>query len=316
VGIEEVYTFDPAEGARSFFELLAADAIDQVDIDPATHVVVLPYSSGTTGLPKGVELTHRNLVANLAQSAALSTVTDDDVILAVLPFFHIYGLQVLMNGVLYNGARAVTLPRFDMEQFLETIQDHRVTRAALVPPIILGLAKHPLVEKYDLSSLIQVGSGAAPLSAEVEQEAAARTGAEVVQGFGLTETSPVTHAPPPGEFRSGSIGVPVPNTEIRVVDPESGEDLGPGEQGELWIRGPQVTWGWWTMTATGTSPTASRNSSSTRGFRSRRRSSRRCCSPIQPWPTLPSSASPTRRPERFPRASSSSGMEWRRAPGS
>jgi 4-coumarate--CoA ligase len=244
VGIEEVYTFDPAEGARSFFELLAADAIDQVDVDPATHVVVLPYSSGTTGLPKGVELTHRNLVANLAQSAALSTVTDDDVILAVLPFFHIYGLQVLMNGVLYNGARAVTLPRFDMEQFLETIQDHRVTRAALVPPIILGLAKHPLVEKYDLSSLIQVGSGAAPLSAEVEQEAAARTGAEVVQGFGLTETSPVTHAPPPGEFRSGSIGVPVPNTEIRVVDPESGEDLGPREQGELWIRGPQVMKGY------------------------------------------------------------------------
>jgi acyl-CoA synthetase (AMP-forming)/AMP-acid ligase II len=244
MGIENVYTFDPAEGARSFFELLAADSIEQVDVDPGEDVVVLPYSSGTTGLPKGVELTHRNLVANLTQSAAMSTVTEDDVILAVLPFFHIYGLQVLMNGVLFNGAMAVTLPRFDMEQFLQTIQDHEVTRAALVPPIILGLAKHPLVDAYDLSSLIQLGSGAAPLSAEVEREATLRTGAGVVQGFGLTETSPVTHAPHPDGFRPGSIGVPVPNTEIRVVDPDTGEDLGPGEQGELWIRGPQVMKGY------------------------------------------------------------------------
>lgn len=224
--------------------MAAADAISQVEVDPAEDIVVLPYSSGTTGLPKGVELTHRNLVANLTQNAAMSTVTDDDVILAVLPFFHIYGLQVLMNGVLFNGARAVTLPRFEMEQFLQTIQDHAVTRAALVPPIILGLAKHPLVDEYDLSSLIQVGSGAAPLSAEVEKAATAHTGTEVVQGFGLTETSPVTHAPPPEGFRPGSIGVPVPNTEIRVVDPESGEDLGPGEQGELWVRGPQVMKGY------------------------------------------------------------------------
>jgi acyl-CoA synthetase (AMP-forming)/AMP-acid ligase II len=244
VGVEAIYTFDPVEGARSFFELLAADAIPQIEVDPDEDVVVLPYSSGTTGLPKGVELTHRNLVANLTQSAAMSTVTEDDVVLAVLPFFHIYGLQVLMNGVLFNGARSVTLPRFEMEQFLQTIQDHQVTRAALVPPIILGLAKHPLVDRFDLSSLVQLGSGAAPLGAEVEKEATARTGAEVVQGFGLTETSPVTHAPLPGQFKPGSIGVPVPNTEIRVVDPESGDDLGPGEQGELWIRGPQVMKGY------------------------------------------------------------------------
>jgi acyl-CoA synthetase (AMP-forming)/AMP-acid ligase II len=191
-----------------------------------------------------VQLTHRNLVANLAQYERITTTDETDVILAVLPFFHIYGMQVLMNGVLHMGARTITMPFFDLEQFLRLIQDHRVTRVAVVPPIVLALAKSPLVDKYDLSSLVQVGSGAAPLSAEVEAEAMRRTGASVVQGFGLTETSPVTHAMPFGEARSGSVGVPIPNTEVRVVDPQTGDDLGVGESGELWIRGPQVMKGY------------------------------------------------------------------------
>jgi 4-coumarate--CoA ligase len=136
------------------------------------------------------------------------------------------------------------MPRFDLADFLQTIQDRRVTRVAAVPPMVVALAKDPLVTEYDLSSLRQIGSGAAPLSAEIEREAMARTGAEVTQGFGLTETSPVTHAALPDMVRSGSIGVPIPNTEVRVVDPETGEDLGVGKPGELWIRGPQVMKGY------------------------------------------------------------------------
>jgi acyl-CoA synthetase (AMP-forming)/AMP-acid ligase II len=244
-GVEGIFVIGDDEGAISLSELTATGPFDgDPDIDPVDDVVVLPYSSGTTGHPKGVQLTHRNLVANLAQYEQITTTNENDVILAVLPFFHIYGMQVLMNGVLHMGARTITMPFFDLEQFLRLIQDHRVTRVAVVPPIVLALAKSPLVDKYDLSSLVQIGSGAAPLSAEVEAEAMRRTGAQVVQGFGLTETSPVTHAMPPDEVRSGSIGVPIPNTEIRVVDPQTGDDLGVGESGELWIRGPQVMKGY------------------------------------------------------------------------
>ena len=244
-GVEDIFVIADGEGQSSFVELAASDPFgDDPGIDPAEDVVVLPYSSGTTGHPKGVQLTHRNLVANLVQYEKITTTDENDVVLAVLPFFHIYGMQVLMNGVLHMGARTITLPFFDLEGFLRIIQDQKVTRVAVVPPIVLALAKSTMVDKYDLSSLVQVGSGAAPLSAEVEAEAMRRIGAPVVQGFGLTETSPVTHAMPPGEARSGSIGVPIPNTEIRVVDPQKGDDLGVGEPGELWIRGPQVMKGY------------------------------------------------------------------------
>ena len=201
--------------------------LEQVPVDLDDHVVVLPYSSGTTGLPKGVMLTHRNLVANLCQIEGGLAVEDDEVALAVLPFFHIYGMQVLMNGLLAQGVTIITVPRFDLEQVLGLIQDQRVTRFFAVPPIVLALAKHPLVDSYDLSSLRQIFSGAAPLSAELALEAGARVGCEVVQGYGMTEMSPVSHLTPPGQFKAGTCGVTVPNAECRIVDPVTGADQTP-----------------------------------------------------------------------------------------
>ncbi|NNL14998.1 MAG: AMP-binding protein, partial [Acidimicrobiia bacterium] len=161
-GVEEVFVFGEAPGATPFAALLEADPFTGfADVDSREDLVALPYSSGTTGLPKGVMLTHQNLAANLAQGEHALEMEDREVIVAVLPFFHIYGMEILMNGVLYNGGTAVTMPRFDLEEFLRIIQEHRVTRAYVVPPIVLALAKHPLVDQFDLSSLRTVFSGAA-----------------------------------------------------------------------------------------------------------------------------------------------------------
>jgi 4-coumarate--CoA ligase len=210
----------------------------------ADTVVALPYSSGTTGGSKGVMLTHRNLVANVAQVSAGGAFTDDETFIAVLPFFHIYGMQVLMNTGLRAGATIVTMPRFDMEQFLQLHQEHGVTRSFVAPPIVVALAKHPMVDNYDLSALRQVFSGAAPLSASLALEAGARIDCEVVQGYGMTELSPVSQLTPPGMFKAGSVGVTTPNTEMRIVNVETGQDQGIDGDGEMWIRGPQVMKGY------------------------------------------------------------------------
>jgi acyl-CoA synthetase (AMP-forming)/AMP-acid ligase II len=248
-GVQELYVFgdDAEHGSVPFAALLDGDAA-AIPAGPAVpdDLVALPYSSGTTGLPKGVMLTHRNLVANVLQSTVQQPVTAQDTLIGVLPLFHIYGLSVVMNAVLRNGATLVTMPRFDLEGYLALVQAHRATKAHLVPPIVLALAKSPLVERYDLSSLQLVNSGAAPLSAELAQAAAARVGCPVVQGYGMTESSPVTHVTPldPERHRPGSIGPPVPNTECRIVDLSSGAELGPGEEGEVCVRGPQVMRGY------------------------------------------------------------------------
>jgi len=223
---------------------LFGEPITQVPLNYAEHVVVLPYSSGTTGLPKGVMLTHRNLVANIAQLEHAFTATEDEAALAVLPFFHIYGMQVVMNMLLALGVRVVTMPRFDMVRALELVQQQRLTRFFAVPPMVLGLARHPAVDDYDLSSMKQIFSGAAPLGKDLAAKAAARVGCEVVQGYGMTELSPVSHCTPEGWFRPGTSGVTVSNTEIRIVDPDTGTDLGVGERGELLVRGPQVMKGY------------------------------------------------------------------------
>jgi acyl-CoA synthetase (AMP-forming)/AMP-acid ligase II len=247
-GLREVFVFGEAEGATPFAALLSSGgAVPSVEIDPATDLIAMPYSSGTTGLSKGVMLTHRNLVANILQSRAeFDALSDDDRVLAILPFFHIYGLVVILNLGLHMGTTMVTLPRFEMESFLQAIQDHKITYGYLVPPIVLGLAKHPLVDKYDLKSLRVLFSGAAPLGAELAAAASSRLGVRVLQGYGLTETSPVTHCVRVGSptGMGGSVGQPIPNTESKIVDVATGAELGPRQEGELCMRGPQVMKGY------------------------------------------------------------------------
>jgi acyl-CoA synthetase (AMP-forming)/AMP-acid ligase II len=191
-------------------------------------------------------LTHRNLVANLAQTSAVQDIRDDEKILAVLPFFHIYGMQVIMNQGLYRGATIVSMPRFELEPFLQAIQEHGITRLFLAPPIVVALAKHPLVEKYDTSTVQVIFSGAAPLDAETARLAGERIGCRVSQGYGLTETSPVSHSVPDRapEVVPGSVGPSLPNTDCKVVDVATGEELGRNQDGEIWIRGPQVMKGY------------------------------------------------------------------------
>jgi acyl-CoA synthetase (AMP-forming)/AMP-acid ligase II len=246
-GIGEVFSIGDAPGTTPFRELLAAPGTPapRVAIDPASHLVALPFSSGTTGLPKGVMLTHRNLVANLCQYEPVRTVSEDDRVIAVLPFFHIYAQTLVLNDALRRGATIVTLPRFDLAQFLAAIERHRITACYLVPPVVLALAKHPLVGEHDLSSLRFITSGAAPLDAELQGAAQRRVGCRVQQGYGLTETSPVTHhAHEDDENVHGSIGTLLPNTEARLVDAETGADAATGAPGEIWVRGPQVMLGY------------------------------------------------------------------------
>ena len=243
--VEEIFVFGEAEGATPFASLMAPGEPPAVEIDPRNDLAALPYSSGTTGMPKGVMLTHRNLVANVAQIAAHEAIAADDTLIGILPFYHIYGMTVIMSASLQAGATVVTMPRFDLEQFLGLLQKHRVTTAYLVPPIVLALAKHPLVDDFDISSLKNVMSGAAPLPESVARGAAARNGMLVRQGYGLTETSPVTHTNSPRqETRIASVGAALPNTEWRIVDVATHRDAARGELGEVWVRGPQVMKGY------------------------------------------------------------------------
>ena len=245
--LEELFVFGEAEGATPFASLLESDGeVPYVEINAKEDLVALPYSSGTTGLPKGVMLTHYNLVANMCQMDGLDYFHRDDILLCVLPLFHIYGLVVVLNMGLHLGTTIVIMPRFDLEQFLELIQKYRVTLSHIVPPIVLKLAKDPLVDNYDLSSLKMIFSGAAPLGADLSQACMKRIGCGIRQGYGMTETSPVTHSSPadPAMMRHGSVGTAAPNTEVKLVDPATEVELGPNQEGEVCVRGPQIMKGY------------------------------------------------------------------------
>jgi acyl-CoA synthetase (AMP-forming)/AMP-acid ligase II len=246
-GIEEVFSFGNAERATPFSDLLIDNGrATQVEIDAREDLIALPYSSGTTGLPKGVMLTHYNLVANLRQMEGLYYFFQSDTLICVLPLFHIYGLVVVLNMGLYTGATIVTMPRFELESFLKAAQDYEVSLAHIVPPIVLALSKNPVVDNYKLPKLKTIFSGAAPLGEDLTRECMARLGCNIRQGYGMTETSPVTHSSPapPHELKFGSVGVPAPNTECKIVDLETGEALPPGQRGEVCVRGPQVMKGY------------------------------------------------------------------------
>ncbi|MER5740603.1 MULTISPECIES: AMP-binding protein [unclassified Streptomyces] len=251
-GIEEILVCDAApegSGVRSLQEFLGSAAPEPVlDFDPAEDVAALPYSSGTTGVPKGVMLTHASIATNLAQLDPFIPMGPGDRILAVLPFFHIYGLTALMNAPLRKGATVVVLPRFELDSFLGAIQEHRVNGLYVAPPIVLALAKHPAVAAYDLSSLEYVVSAAAPLDAALAAACSERLGLPPVrQAYGMTELSPGTHVtplsaanPPPG-----TVGRLLPSTEMRILSlDDPSKDAAPGEEGEIAIRGPQVMKGY------------------------------------------------------------------------
>jgi acyl-CoA synthetase (AMP-forming)/AMP-acid ligase II len=235
-GVREVLVLDEVEGEGP---------APAVAVDAAT-VALLPYSSGTTGLPKGVMLTHANLVVATAQARGALRLRARDTIVAVAPFSHVMGFVITLCPALSAGASVATVPRFEFEPFLDLVERHRATTLIVPPPVMAALATHPAVDARDLSAVELVVSGGAPVAPEIARAVGERLpGAVVRLGYGLTETAATVTAPERARaVAPGSVGRAMPGTELRVVDPDSGADLGPGERGELWMRGPQTMAGY------------------------------------------------------------------------
>jgi len=246
-GVKEVFVIGAVPGTVSLDDLLDAGPSDPFEeCDARKDLAAIPFSSGTTGRSKGVMLTHFSLAANIRQCQTADMIVESDRVLATLPFFHIYGMVLILGLGLYRGVTLYTLPRFELEVFLRAIQENKITYVPCVPPIILALAKHPLVDQFDLSSLRLIASGAAPIAPSTLRACADRLKCNLMQGYGMTEASGATHL----NLRTldpekvSSIGPPVPNCEAKVVDIISGAALGPKEQGEICVRGPNIMLGY------------------------------------------------------------------------
>jgi long-chain acyl-CoA synthetase len=220
----------------------------EVDLDLDEDLIALPYSSGTTGLPKGVMLTHRNLVSNHTQCTSASRMTERDTLLIFLPFYHIYG-TMLMGAGIASGATQVIMEKFDLLPALSLTERYKVTLFYAVPPVLLALTHSADLKKYDLASVRYIMSGAAPLPPEIARRVQELTGITVLQGYGLTEASPLTHLNPvdsPDLIQLESVGLPVSDQEERIVDADDPSvEIGTDGLGELIIRGPHVMKGYW-----------------------------------------------------------------------
>lgn len=238
------------DGVRSFTKLLSAAPATPVcaEVNAREDTAVLQYTGGTTGVPKGAMLTHYNLIVNTLQVNHWFYRSDagKERYLAALPCFHVFGLTVLLNQCMYAAGMLILLPRFEVAQVLETIDKMRPTIFPGAPTMYIALIHHPDIRKYDLSSIKACVSGSAPLPVEVQDRFEELSGGRLIEGYGLTEASPVTHANTVWEKRKiGTIGIPFPDTEAMIVDPETGEELPIGEIGELAVKGPQVMKGYW-----------------------------------------------------------------------
>ncbi|MFZ3589511.1 long-chain-fatty-acid--CoA ligase [Bacillus sp. DJP31] len=226
--------------------------VSYVEINSMEDVAVLQYTGGTTGRSKGAMLTHRNLVANIAQ--CVEFFKDDftfgqECFLTVIPMFHVFGMTACMNFAIYTGANSIMLPRFELEEVLNTIKEKKPTIFPGVPTMYVAITNHPEAEKYGIDSIRMCNSGSAPMPVELLREFERKTGARILEGFGLSEASPVTHCNPLfAERKPGTVGIGYPSTEYKVVDLADGiHEVPPGELGELIIRGPQIMKGYWNM---------------------------------------------------------------------
>lgn len=239
------------EGTVEFLEAMKSKPLEMLpEINPEEDIAVLQYTGGTTGTSKGAMLTHYSLYSNAAYVSMWVPMNSSDVTLAVLPLYHIYGMTAAMNAALYSGGQIVLLPQFHVKEVMQTIQKRKVTIFPGVPTMYIAIINNPDVRKFNLSSIRGCVSGGAALPPAVRRKFIEITGGNLVEGYGLTEASPVTHCNPvhDGEVKEGSIGIPFPETDAKIVDVDNPDlVLKQNEIGELAVKGPQVMKGYWNM---------------------------------------------------------------------